>query len=248
MEVIGWGYDMDYVWCFWIADCHKFHRFLQKFLFLRNTVQNVYNDEWMPQFFLSLQHVWNRSKRTAYVSFAKITALNTLCRHSRFRPCARNVFNANTDWVQLLSTLSTCSFTVRVLVTVTPRIFTLLTRLIRYRSVQQVIEFNVFEDCPWFRVTSCGIIVGWWPLFNVMKLVLSSRYGTSWNDKVSIISILDESITVIVWYKVSCVYDIWGWPESRTLYNACSNLLKVRLFTFEVCTVRVASKKSTNQL
>ena len=42
-----------------------------------------------------------------------------------------------------------------------------------------------------------------------MKLVLSSRYGTSWNDKISIISILDESITVILWwYKVSCVYDI----------------------------------------
>jgi len=34
---------------------------------------------------------------TPYVSFAKMTALKTLCRHSRFRPCARNVFNANTD-------------------------------------------------------------------------------------------------------------------------------------------------------
>ena len=43
-----------------------------------------------------------------------------------------------------------------------------------------------------------------------MKLVLSSRYGTSWNDKISIISILDESITVILWYKVSCVYDEAG--------------------------------------
>jgi len=61
---------------------------------------------------------------TMYVSFAKITALNTFCRHSRFRPCARNVFNANTDWAQSLSTLSTCSFTVRVLVTVTPRYVT----------------------------------------------------------------------------------------------------------------------------
>jgi len=78
-----------------------------------------------------------------------------------------------------------------------------------------------------------------WPLFNVMKFVLSSRYGTSWNDKVSIISILDESITVILWYKVSCVYEICGWPESRTLYNACKSLPKVRLFTSEA-TVRVA--------
>jgi len=67
--------------------------------------------------------------------------------------------------------------------------------------------------------------------------------NVSENDKLRIISILDESITVILWYNVSCVYDILGWPESRTLYNACSNLLKVRLFTFEVCTVRVASKK-----
>ena len=31
---------------------------------------------------------------TVYVSFAKMTALKTLCRHWRFSPCARNVFDA----------------------------------------------------------------------------------------------------------------------------------------------------------
>ena len=32
--------------------------------------------------------------------------------------------------------------------------------------------------------------------------------NVSENDKLRIISILDESITVILWYNVSCVYDM----------------------------------------
>ena len=86
---------MDYVWCFWIADCHKLHRFLQNFLFLRNNSSERL--QWrMNASILSLSAACVKAIQalTAYVSFAKMTALNTLCRHSRFRPCARNVFNA----------------------------------------------------------------------------------------------------------------------------------------------------------
>jgi len=132
MEVSGWGYDMDYVWCCWIADCHKLHRFLQKFLFPPNTFTAM--DEGFNSFSLSVAHVKPIQVLTVHVSYAKITPLNTLCRHSLFRPCDRNFFNANTDRAQLQSTLSTCSFTVRVLVAITPRIFMLSTRLISVSS------------------------------------------------------------------------------------------------------------------
>jgi len=163
---------MDYVWCFWIADCHKLHRFLQKFVSAEHSSERLQRRMNASILSLSPARVKPIQAITAYVSFAKITALNTLCRHSRFRPCARNVFNANTDWAQLLSTLSTCSFTVRVLVTVTTRIFMLSTRY--YRSV----EHN-WADC--LRRLSTNMIPSDFVRFS-FRLLASNHCSMLWSS------------------------------------------------------------------
>ena len=169
---------------------------MQKLSFLRNTVENVYRlQRRMNASILSLRGTCetdpsaNRLQRTSVLPKWQrwIRCVDT---RGLDRVLAMSL-TQNTDWAQLLSTLSTCSLTVRVLVTVTPRIFILSTRLIW--SVQQVTELNVSDDCSQIRfpVTSCDLILGCWLLTTVQcyEFHLAYRYGICWNDWVSIISI-----------------------------------------------------------
>jgi len=139
-EVIRWGYDMDYVWCCWKADCQILAKVF--FCFCGTQLRTFTATVNVSVFSLFEAYVKPIQALTAYVSFAKMTALNTLCRHSRFGPCARNVFNANIDWAQLLSIRSTCSFTVRVFwPSLRGYYFMISTRLISATSTGHWVEF-----------------------------------------------------------------------------------------------------------
>ena len=120
---------MDYVWSCGIADCHKLHRFLQKFVSAEHSSERLQRRMNASILSLSAARVKPIQALAAYVSFAKITALNT-------RGLERVLAMSLTQI--LLSTLSTCSFTVRVLVTVTPRM--LSTRLVSVSSAGNWVE------------------------------------------------------------------------------------------------------------
>ena len=129
---------MDYVWSCWIADCHELYRFLQKFFFVSAEHSSERLQRRMNASILSLSEV-----RVKPIQASVLPKLQRWIRCVDTRGLDRVLtmsLTQITDLAQLLSTLSTCSFTVRVLVTVTPRIFMLSTRLISVSSAGNWVE------------------------------------------------------------------------------------------------------------
>ena len=153
----------------------NFTDFRKSFCFCGTQFRTFTLQRWINASILSLYpaRVKPIQALTGYVFCQNYSVEYVVYRHSRFRPCARDVFNANTDWAQLLSTLSTCSFTVRVLVTVTPRIFMLSTRLISVSSAGNWVE------C--FRRLSTNIISSDFMRFN-FRLLASDHCSMLWME------------------------------------------------------------------
>ena len=92
------------------------------------------------------------------------------------------------------------------------------------RHSKDIYAVNTFDIRQFSRqlsvlVTLSGLILGCWlkTIVQCCEAVLSSRYGIGWDDKVSIISLLDDGITPILWHKVSCVDNIMWLAQVQIL-------------------------------